>query len=164
MRALGVVVALLVSGPCLAADRPRATSGLCEAHETTYFQCSAAKARSISLCGAADGALQYRFGRRQAVELAFPADTKEGAKSFRYAHYFRARTDRYEIRFENQGVEYVLFDYQESDHREAGVRVTTDDGKEREVACTGPVKSSLPALQGVVPCDAESALNLGSCP
>lgn len=164
MRIVGAVGVLLLSTPCIASDRPAAGTGLCAPQETTYFQCSAAKGRSINVCGSADGAMQYRFGRNKAVELAFPADAKEGAKSLRYAHYFRAQTDRYEIRFENQGVEYVLFDYQEGAHREAGVRVTDADGKERDVVCTGPVRSKLPALQSVLPCDAESALNGGRCP
>ena len=108
--------------------------------------------------------MQYRFGRNGTVELAYPADAREGARSLRYAHYFRAQTDRYEIRFENEGVEYVLFDYQEGKRREAGVHVTGADGKERDVVCSGAVMSRLPALQGVLRCDAESALNGGRCP
>lgn len=166
MRALiaGAVGALVLSAPCLASDRPVAAAGFCTPQETTYFQCTAGKGRSISLCGAGDGAVQYRFGRNGTVELAFPADARQGAQSLRYAHYFRAQTDRYEIRFENQGVEYLLFDYQEGKRREAGVHVTAVDGKEAEVACSGPIKSRLPALQGVLRCDAESALNGGRCP
>jgi hypothetical protein len=157
--------ALLLSSPCLASDGPAvAASGLCAAQETTYFQCSAGKGRSINLCGPGEGAVQYRFGRNGKVELAYPADAKEGARSLRYAHYFRAQTDRYEVRFENEGVEYVLFDYQEGKRREAGVHVTGADGKESDVACSGPVRSQLPALKGVLRCDAESALNAGRCP
>ena len=154
-----------MSSPCLASDKAAATvSGLCAPQETTYFQCSAGKGRTINLCGPGDGAVQYRFGRNGTVELAYPADAKEGARSLRYAHYFRAQTDRYEVRFENQGVEYVLFDYQEGQRREAGVHVTGADGKETDVVCSGPVRSRLPALQGVLRCDAESALNGGRCP
>ena len=156
---------LLSASPCWASDGSvAAVGGLCTPKETTYFQCSAGKGRSINLCGSGAGAVQYRFGRNGAVELAFPADAKDGARSLRYAHYFRAQTDRYEIRFENEGVEYVLFDYQEGKRREAGVHVTGTDGKERDVVCSGTVRSRLPDLQGVLRCDAESALNGGRCP
>jgi len=160
-----VVGALVSSSPCVASDgSAAAASGLCAPQETTYFQCSAGKGRSINLCGPGEGAVQYRFGRNGKVELAFPADAREGAKALRLAHYFRAQTDRYEVRFENGGVEYVLFDYQEGKRRDAGVHVTGTDGKERDVACSGPIKSRLPDLQGVLRCDAESALNGGRCP
>jgi len=156
---------LLSSSPCLASDRSAApSSGLCAPQETTYFQCCAGDGRPSNLCGPGEGAVQYRFGRNAKVELAFPTDAKEGPRSLRYAHYFRAQTDRYEIRFENGGVEYVLFDYQEGKRREAGVHVTGADGKERDVVCSGTVRSRLPDLQGVLRCDAESALNGGRCP
>ena len=155
----------LLPVPGMASDGPATVaSGLCAPQETTYFQCSAGKGRSISLCGPRGGAVQYRFGRQGAVELAFPADANEGPQSLRYAHYFRAQTDRYEVRFENAGVEYVLFDYQEGKRRESGVHVTAADGKERDVACSGPVRSRLPDLKGILRCDAESALNGGRCP
>jgi hypothetical protein len=163
-RLAATVGALVLSAQCVASDRPVAPPGLCTAQETTYFQCSAGKGRSIGLCGGGEGAVQYRFARNGTVELAFPADARQGAQSLRFAHYFRAQTDRYEIRFENQGVEYLLFDYQEGKRREAGVHVTAVDGKEADVACSGPIKSRLPALQGVLRCDAESALNGGRCP
>jgi hypothetical protein len=93
------------------------------------LQCSAGKGRSINLCGPGDGrgAVPVRT-QRNVIELAYPADAKEGARSLRYAHYFRAQTDRYEVRFENEGVEYVLFDYQE--------------GKRREAASTSPVPTA----------------------
>jgi len=163
-RIAGAFGTLVLSLPCIASDRPAAVPGLCTPQETTYFQCAAGKGRSIGLCGGGDGAVQYRFARHGTVEFAFPADARQGAESLRYAHYFRAQTDRYEIRFENQGVEYLLFDYQEGKRREAGVHVTGVDGKEADVACSGPIKSRLPALQGVLRCDAESALNGGRCP
>lgn len=164
MKWIGVAGVILLSASSLASDGADA-GGLCQPKETTYFQCSVAKGRSINLCGSSDGAVQYRFGRKRAVELAFPADAREGAQAMRYAHYFRAHTDRHEIRFENQGFEYVLFDYQEGARRRSGVRVIGGDGKgERDVTCTGAVQSRLSALKRVLVCDAESALNGGRCP
>lgn len=81
-----------------------------------------------------------------------------------YAHYARFQTDRVEVRFENQGSEYVLFDYSEGRTRRAGVRVTTADDKEREFACAGRITSRLGELRNVLRCDADSALNGGKCP
>lgn len=161
MVAIGMLV---VSASCLAADRTGPVTASCMPQETIYFQCAASKGRSISLCGDAAGAVQYRFGRGKVVELAFPENAGDGAKQLLYSHYFRSQTDRYEIRFENRDVEYVLFDYQEGGRRQAGVHVTAADGSERDIACSGPVKSKLAALKGVLRCDGESALNLGRCP
>ncbi|MEO6594994.1 MAG: hypothetical protein ABIP94_09615 [Planctomycetota bacterium] len=164
MRRLVAISTLLLSANSLGDEAPAAAAGLCAAKETTYFQCTAGKGRSINLCGAPGGGVQYRFGRHRTVELAFPENAREGGRQLYYAQYFRARTDRQEIRFENHGVGYVLFDYREGSQHEAGVRVTGADGKERDVVCTGPVRSKLSALRGVLPCDAESALNGGRCP
>ena len=95
-RAFVCALGTLLSSPCWASDGSAAAAGgLCAPKETTYFQCSAGKGRSINLCGPGEGAVQYRFGRNGAVELAFPADAKDGARSLRYAHYFRAQTDRH---------------------------------------------------------------------
>ena len=63
-----------------------------------------------------------------------------------------------------QGRDYAVFDYREDGQRRAGVRVTTADAKEREIACTGRVTSRVIELKGVLKCDADSALNGGSCP
>ena len=42
--------------------------------------------------------------------------------------------------------------------------VLTASGQEKTFACRGPVHSRLGALEAVLPCDPDSALNLGSCP
>jgi hypothetical protein len=162
MRAAVAIAVLISSSPGVAADRPAPAGSSCAAGETVYFHCAAATGRSISVCGAGGNALQYRFGRGKVVELAYPADPSHGADRFRYAHYFRYQTDRHELRFENDGVEYVVFDHQEEGRRRAGVRFSSH-GKERDVVCMGAVRGRLAALEAIVPCDADSALNLGQC-
>jgi hypothetical protein len=152
-----------LAGVCHAGGAPPHV-GLCVAGETAYFSCAASRARSISVCGASPSTLQYRFGRPQAIELRFPASPAEGPKRIHFAHYGRYQTDRIELRFENAGAEYVVFDYQESGKRLGGVRVTTTDGKQRELSCTGPITSRLAELKEALPCDRSSALNGGSCP
>ena len=135
---------------------------LCAKDETTYFSCPASNGRSINLCGKYAQTLQYRFGKPGRVELAFPARPEEGADAFRYAHYTRFQVDRFELRFDNAGAEYVLFDYMESNRREAGVGVT-QGGKEVRVSCRRPVRSRLGDLEGKLKCDTGSALAGGAC-
>jgi hypothetical protein len=136
--------------------------GLCAKDETTYFSCPAGNGRSINLCGKPAQTLQYRFGKPGRVELAFPARPEEGADAFRYAHYTRFQVDRFELRFDNAGTEYVLFDYTEASRREAGVGAT-QGGKEFSVSCRGPVRSRLGELEGKLKCDTENALAGGVC-
>ncbi|HEX7438375.1 MAG TPA: hypothetical protein VF308_16860 [Caldimonas sp.] len=162
MRAAVAIAVLISSGPGAAAGQPAPGGSLCTAGEIVYFHCPAAKGRSINLCGAGGDALQYRFGHGKVIELAYPEQASHGTGQFHYAHYFRYQTDRIELRFENQGVEYVLFDHHEEGRRRAGIRFSAD-GKEHDVVCTGPIRSKVVALKDIVPCDADSALNLGQC-
>lgn len=141
---------------------PSGDRGLCKADETVYFACPATRSRWISLCGS-PGALQYRFGRTTKVELTFLDRASDGPSHFRYAHYFRPQVTRTEVSFEREGADYAVYDYQEGNQRTAGVRVTTQDGKEVDVACQGPVHSQLGTLESVLPCDKESALTGGQC-
>ena len=159
MRWLVLLFAAAVP-PTLAAER--VAPGLCAADEVSYFACRTERDRRIALCGKSPQAVQYRYGRNGAVELQFPERAADAATQMLYAHYGRYQTDRVELRFTNGGVEYVLFEYLEGKSRSAGVRVTAG-GKERVIACAGRVDSRLGELEGALPCDADSALNLGSC-
>jgi hypothetical protein len=145
----------------LAADA--APSAPCAASETTYFSCPVTRGRSVALCGAADQSVRYRFGRPGAIELQYPQEASGSAGQMFYAHYSRYQTDRFEVRFNNQGTEYVVFDYHEDGRHRAGVRVTGADAKEREVICTGRIASRIGELKDRLPCDADSALNGGAC-
>ncbi len=160
---LAAIAFLTVAGSARADGTPQAL-GLCTAQETVYFACPVARTRWISLCGQAPGALQYRFGRPKAVELRFPESAADGTSRLLFAQVGRYQAERIELRFENGGAGYVLYDYREGSRRDAGVRVTTADGQEREIACAAPAASRLGELKGVLRCDADSALNGGRCP
>jgi hypothetical protein len=138
--------------------------GLCVPSEKTFFSCRIRDGRWISLCGAPPASLQYRFGKREHIELRFPEKAEEGPSKLRYAHYFRFQTERAEIAFDNQGVAYAVYDYTEKRKRDAGARVDLPGGKTREFACAGRIVSRLSELEKVLPCDADNALNLGGCP
>lgn len=164
LHPLLVAIALLPLAGTARADGTPPAASLCTAQETVYFTCPVPRARWISLCGQAPGTLQYRFGRPKAVELRFPESAADGASRLLFAQYGRYQTERIEVRFENQGADYVLYDYHEASRHDAGVRVTTAGGKEREIACTAPATSRLGELKAVLRCDADSALNAGRCP
>ncbi len=159
MRWLALLCAVAVQ-PASALER--VAGGLCAADEVSYFACRTARDRRIALCGKSPQAVQYRYGRSGAIELQFPERAADAAEQMLYAHYGRYQTDRVELRFTNGGVEYVLFEYTEGKRRNAGVRVTAG-AQERVVACAGRIDSRLGELEGVLPCDADNALNLGAC-
>jgi hypothetical protein len=155
------IVLLLAMTPILA---PAEANALCKPSETVYFSCQTTGAKSISLCGAGRGHLQYRFGKPGKPELSFPSNGNEGVDSMRLAHYFRHQVDRTEVTFSNQENYYTLYDYTEDGKGSAGVRVGTPTGKEVDIACGNSVHSRLGELDGVLACDADNALNMGTCP
>lgn len=161
-RVVVLSIASLLAGSC-AGPASSLAAGLCRAGETTYFSCPTARHKTISLCGSLP-AVQYRYGKPDKVELAFPDDASQGAQQLGYAHYMRYQTERSEVGFSRGGVDYAVFDYTEEGHRSAGVRVTTADGIDHEVACDGPVEGRLDALGKSLRCDADNALNGGNCP
>lgn len=161
-RTLVLAAASLLAGSC-AGPADSLAAGLCRAHETTYFSCPTARHKTISLCGSAT-AVQYRYGTSHTLELAYPDDPAHGPGTLGYAHYMRYRTERSEVGFSRAGVDYAVFDYTEDGRRSAGVRVTTADGGEHEIACAGTVEGRLQTLATQLRCDPDNALNGGRCP
>jgi hypothetical protein len=104
----------------------KVAGGLCTATETSVFSCQTSSKKWINLCQIPDAGLQYRFGKPNNVELRYPDDPKAGPHQFKYAHYSRSQTERYEITFSNQGSDYAIFDYSENRQHRAGVRVGED--------------------------------------
>lgn len=164
------VIGLCVVSPAFADAPPN----LCGNGEHVYFTCeTASRGRIVSLCGRTDGAkasgwLQYRFGRRGAIELEFPAVRDGSLQRFRYYHYFRALVDRTGVTFDNGAYTYSLFDHHEGDVEPAedlsGVEITKagSDTEPVRILCRMPVVSGLAALEDALPCDRENAL--GMCP
>lgn len=160
--AAALTLSLLSTLPAWADVGP--SVGACAASEQTYFSCQTSKKKFISVCGTLPGQLQYRFGTAREVQLRYPADPAAGPGAFKFAHYVRAQVDRIEVTFSNQGHDYAVFDYNEGRRERAGVRVTTPEGKEQEITCAKPITSRLLKLKEALPCDADNALNGGSCP
>jgi hypothetical protein len=164
MRRIGLIIVFLALSSISAQAGGADPAGLCSPKETTFFACQTTKQRWISLCGNLPRMLQYRFGSTKRLELRYPGNVAGGVNKFMFAHYLRYQTDRIEIGFSNQGVDYAVFDYTEDRDRRAGARITTADGKENEFICSGPITSRLLELDKILPCDPDNALNGGSCP
>ncbi|TCJ12796.1 hypothetical protein EZJ19_11185 [Parasulfuritortus cantonensis] len=154
---------LLVLANTAWADAPP-PSGLCAVTETTYFSCLTDGDNWLSLCGRPLGKLQFRKGVGGRLELRYPDDMAAGMRSFQYAHYQRYQTERVEIEFHAQGIDYTLFDYHEGKAREAGLRASLPAGRESERRCIGQTASRLLELETILPCSPDNALNGGRCP
>ena len=147
------------------------SSSLCRNEEQVIFSCAVAPGvRTVSLCASAaldhrSGYLQYRYGRPGAVKRQFPQARANTQLAFRYAHYFRARVDRTEITFDNDGYRYTVFDYHEGDTKPvttlAGVRVSKPGAArlETEMLCQGKASSKLGSLATIIPRDPDNPLN-----
>lgn len=135
----------------------------CAAPAQTSFACPTTGGRVVALCRDADDAVVYRFGRIGVVELQYPPSAQPHAGRMLYAQYSRYGTDRVEVRFGEQGTEYTVFDYREDGVRRAGVRLASSGGRQREIACHAPITGHLGGLKNRLPCDTDSALNLGTC-
>jgi hypothetical protein len=160
---VSLVLLLSLVSSCAYSVQP-ASGSLCHAPETTYFSCRTTRHTMVSLCGTLPSNLQYRYGKGAQVELQFPDDPATGARQLGYAHYSRFQVERTEVTFSHVDADYAVFDYTENDRRSAGVHVTTADGRESEVRCTGPVQGQLAPLGKSLRCDSDNALNGGQCP
>lgn len=167
---LGILTsALLAAAPAVqagsAAAPARPAASLCEPGEAVQFSCPMGRGRTLSICGQPPAALQYRFGKPGQIELRYPADAAQGPQLFLFAHYMRYQVDRIALNFSNEGTEYEVFDEREDGKRSAGVRVTkAGDSRETALPCRGPVTSRLGTLKPLLRCNADSALQGGSCP
>lgn len=147
------------------ADAGSAFTGLCTPQEEVFLACPVRGGKLLSLCGTADGGIEYRFGRRHAIELRQSAPLRPDDATFQLARYGRAGVERTTVRFERNGVSYLLFDFHEGSRRLAGVDVTLPGAAtEKRSACRAPIRSKLRELAGRMACDRESALQLGNCP
>ena len=163
--AMGVLAGAALMAPPAAQAGTAAPGSLCETGEAVQFSCPMGRGRLLSVCGQPPAALQYRFGKPGQIELRYPADAAQGPQLFLFAQYMRYQVDRIALHFTNEGTDYEVFDEHEDGKRSAGVRVSkAGDGRETALPCRGPVTSRLGALRPLLRCDADSALQGGSCP
>lgn len=166
---------LVVNTTVACANKPAAgatdttASTHCNSSERTVFSCSVSGGKTVSLCAPstlnADNAegLQYRFGKKGMVELSFPERPAMNKDSgFFYNHYFRARTDYYQVGFINDGYEYRIFrnyDGESSDATKYGIEVKpTESEFVKTIPCSTSIVDHLSDLNGKLRCDSNNAL------
>ena len=104
------VLALIVPISCHAVET------LCTSTETVYFSCRVNQlGRLVSLCGSSLEApeiftLQYRIGKRNQLELAYPVPALPFSTSiFEVGHFRRPRGFDTEVSFSHSGWSYTIF-------------------------------------------------------
>ncbi len=135
----------------------------CTSAEEVVFSCPLQRtAKVVSVCASprllaspSKGHLTYRFGKLGAVELEFPEDKAGSPAKFAHAHYFRAHTDRTQLRFTSGDFTYELFDEYEQGAKPpsaVGVRVIQErTGQVTQLACGKGVTAHWNLIDGAVP-------------
>lgn len=138
------------------------SKNLCSDQEQVLFSCTLEKReRILSLCGsrrlsADTGYLQYRFGKRNRIELAFPINRQGSQKAFTYARYTRPSVTYLQVRFVNLDYTYEIFSQSDATSgvgfASTGVAITPDSKKAKlNFECKKPITGSLTKLEGIVP-------------
>lgn len=152
------------------------TQSICGLTDETVFSCQIKRSgKHVALCAPKtlksdpkNAYVIYRFGKPGSIELEYPSNPKGSPKKFRFFHYFRPGLDATDVAFENQGYVYAIFDTTETDlnsgriESTAGVHVSGAKGKgEVTLECVQrTVLTSWTLIDGVVPCDTESEVNM----
>lgn len=135
----------------------------CTPAEEVVFSCPLQRtAKVVSVCASprllaspSKGHLVYRFGKLGAVELEFPKDKAGSPAKFVHSHYFRAQTDRTQLRFTSGDFTYELFDEYEQGAKPpsaVGVRVIQErTGQVTQLACGKGVTAHWNLIDGAVP-------------
>lgn len=136
---------------------------LCTPTEEVVFSCPLQRtAKVVSVCASprllaspSKGHLVYRFGKLGAVELEFPKDKAGSLAKFVHSHYFRAQTDRTQLRFTSGDFTYELFDEYEQGAKPpsaVGIRVIQErTGQVTQLACGKGVTAHWHLIDGAVP-------------
>jgi hypothetical protein len=114
MRSLFAPFALLVGVvSSLGAAPAKPPPTLCTGAEKTVFGCAIADGRIVSVCTSPDfspetGWIEYRFGRPERVELAYPPTREKTQQAFEYTRYTRPLFTELTLQFTNGGYLYRL--------------------------------------------------------
>jgi len=153
-RRTALLCALTLAGVTASATLARAAAPtLCRPGETVVFSCPTGT-RTASVCASAGlsasgGEMQYRFGRANAVELAFPAPGTRPADAFTTGTLMFAGGGGAWLRFETGGYRYTVFDAIGKWGRGgaplgvAGVAVQKDGKEIANVRCTADPSGEL---------------------
>ncbi|QOT78824.1 hypothetical protein [Cupriavidus basilensis] len=117
-----------------------ARDSLCTKDEQVAFSCTVKGNKLVSLCASPDlsktkGYVQYRFGKKGAVELAYPKLTDDPRKHFRWGvtAYSGGGTDYF--RFSNGGYDYVVYAGSGKGWEKEGLVVEKDQKRIASLPC-----------------------------
>jgi hypothetical protein len=156
-----------------AKDMLRPNVSLCNTNEKIIFNCNIKNSANIlSVCASQNlskdsGYIQYRFGRKGAIELEYPAEKEMSRSSFLFARYTRFQVSKLTLRFSNNKVNYTIFDNYDAESRpyvkEKGIEISGQrmENKNIKLFCDQDALSNLEDLEDIVPCDEN--LSLGGC-
>lgn len=167
---LAMLVLFLATAPAaLAGNIPC----LCQPTETVIFSCQIKNSQKIaSLCASKiddpnNGYLQYRFGRKNKIEMEFPRKNDGSASRFFYSDYARYQVTRQSLRFVNSDYEYTIEIRSEHDEtppvQEASIEVSGKSNAILECA-NGRWTGISMEIRDHVPCDPENPWGLEDCP
>lgn len=160
-----VTTLLLITIP--ATGFTKETPSLCLLDEEVYFSCLMKNGKILSLCGNSSNpteAIQYRYGKKNNLELTFPNDMLNSREKFTYNSYFRYSADYFRVSFLSDQYYYRIYrdiDSESSPELKAGVIVeikSNTNKKEFNLPCTSNIKENLSKLPSFLECDKESAL------
>jgi hypothetical protein len=125
-------------------------TGFCGAGESVVFQCAAGKGKAVSVCAAADGRTQYRFGRPgTAPELALPATPGPASRAARGGALSYSGGGAAWLRFRSGAHAYVVYTGignwgpRGEKVEKQGLVVEKDGARIAHLPCSGPVRSEL---------------------
>lgn len=154
-----------------------ANDSLCGAGERVYFECSTkvkAGKKQIALCGSQsltekEAFLQYRFGKKGAVELQFPAAKANSLTVFKQSHYSRYQVNINAVGFSNKAATYWVLDEYVGDVKPPAKRQglsfsqTSSKSEIKTLLCDDTAVSELGALTDVLPCAKDELYSIGDC-
>ena len=115
---------------------------LCAKGEQVAFSCHPrnAKGKIVSLCASADlsptaGTVQYRYGRKNALELVYPATAEDPRKVFRWGVTAYAGGGADYFRFTNGGFGYTVYSGLGRGWQKEGVTVEKDGKRVASLVC-----------------------------
>ncbi|MDO8990668.1 MAG: hypothetical protein Q7U91_13675 [Sideroxyarcus sp.] len=115
---------------------------LCRFNERTYFSCSVKGGKTVSVCGSriineSRGYLQYRFGKRGAIELALPETLEHPSKLFTQTNDKEMRIQSATLTIKKGLFAYTAYSTQGiGSDLPNGVFVTKNNKKVADMPCT----------------------------
>ena len=113
----------------------------CAPFEVTAFTCTIDKSKKIvSLCASKDagpktGYVQYRFGKKDKVELTFPEDKSPASQHFQGFSQRYTKGGASSLRFHHGDVDYLVYTGGTMDWMWSGVAVFKGDQKQALLEC-----------------------------